>query len=94
MLGSFQTVLNFIHKLGKTDLTQFLDEETAMRLIDETEKIYTRFGMDGQVYPTNLEEAQRIRKEARNTVLIYSLSGKNIWAVIIYQGILRPWQIM
>ena len=57
--------LNFIHKLGKTDLTQFLDEEPAMRLIDETEKIYTRFGMDGQVYPTNLEEAQRIRKEAR-----------------------------
>jgi uncharacterized FAD-dependent dehydrogenase len=57
--------LNFIHKLGKTDLTQFLDTAAAMALIDETEAIFNRFNMDGQVYPTDMEKAQDIRKEAR-----------------------------
>ena len=57
--------LNFIHKLGKTDLTQFLSESEAAKLITETEAIYTRFGMDGQVYPTDMEAAQAIRKQAR-----------------------------
>lgn len=57
--------LNFIHKLGKTDLTQFMSAGQAMQLIDETEGIFNRFGMDGKVYPTNIEEAHSIRKEAR-----------------------------
>jgi len=57
--------LNFIHKLGKTDLTQFLETSEAMALIDETEAIYNRFGMDGKVFPTNMEKALEIRKEAR-----------------------------
>jgi uncharacterized protein len=57
--------LNFIHKLGKTDLTQFMDTSAAMRLIDETEAIYNRFNMDGQVFPTDMEKAKTIRKEAR-----------------------------
>lgn len=57
--------LNFIHKLGKTDLTQFMSAGQAMKLIDETEAIFNRFGMDGKVYPTNIEEARSIRKEAR-----------------------------
>ncbi len=57
--------LNFIHKLGKTDLTQFLEISEAKALIDETEEIYNRFNMDGQVFPTNMDEAKEIRKEAR-----------------------------
>jgi uncharacterized FAD-dependent dehydrogenase len=57
--------LNFIHKLGKTDLTQFMSVGKAMALIDETEAIFNRFGMDGKVYPTNIDEARSIRKEAR-----------------------------
>jgi len=57
--------LNFIHKLGKTDLTQFMSAGKAMELIDETEAIFNRFNMDGKVYPTNIEEAKSIRKEAR-----------------------------
>jgi len=57
--------LNFIHKLGKTDLTQFLGLAEACALIDETESIFNRFGMDGQVYPTDMEQARSIRKEAR-----------------------------
>jgi uncharacterized FAD-dependent dehydrogenase len=57
--------LNFIHKLGKTDLTQFLDASAAMALIDETEQIFNRFNMDGQVFPTDMDKAREIRKEAR-----------------------------
>jgi hypothetical protein len=57
--------LNFIPKLGKTDLTQFLGTAEAARLIDETEAIFNRFGMDGQVFPTDMEAARNIRKEAR-----------------------------
>ncbi|MCL1979949.1 MAG: FAD-dependent oxidoreductase, partial [Proteobacteria bacterium] len=57
--------LNFIHKLGKTDLTQFLGFADACALIDETESIFNRFGMDGQAYPTDMEKARTIRQEAR-----------------------------
>ncbi|MCP3888079.1 MAG: FAD-dependent oxidoreductase [Desulfobulbaceae bacterium] len=57
--------LNFIHKLGKTDLTQFLDTAAATALIDETETIFNRFNMDGKVFPTDMEKAQDIRKDAR-----------------------------
>jgi uncharacterized FAD-dependent dehydrogenase len=57
--------LNFIHKLGKTDLTQFMVTSEAVRLIDETESIYNRFGMDGKVFPTDMEKAREIRKQAR-----------------------------
>ncbi|SDP63252.1 NAD(P)/FAD-dependent oxidoreductase [Desulforhopalus singaporensis] len=57
--------LNFIHKLGKTDLTQFLDTSSAIALIDETESIFNRFNMDGKVFPTDMARARDIRKEAR-----------------------------
>lgn len=59
--------LNFIHKLGKTDLTQFLSASEACRLIDETEEIFNTFGMDGQVFPTDMDQAKSIRKEARKS---------------------------
>jgi uncharacterized FAD-dependent dehydrogenase len=57
--------LNFIHKLGKTDLTQFMDTSTAIALINETETIFNRFNMDGKVFPTDMEKARDIRKQAR-----------------------------
>ena len=57
--------LNYIHKLGKTDLTQFLPLSEAVALIEETEAIYNEFGMDGEVYPTDMTRAKQIRKEAR-----------------------------
>jgi uncharacterized protein len=57
--------LNYIHKLGKTDLTQFMDEAAAQDLIIETEQIFNRFGMDGPVYPTDMAAAQAIRKTAK-----------------------------
>ena len=37
----------------------------AQALIDETETIFTRFGMDAQVFPTNMDEAKQIRKDAK-----------------------------
>ncbi len=57
--------LNFIPRLGKTDLTQFMSLGAAQNLIDETEAIFTRFGMDGTVYPTHMDQARQIRKEAK-----------------------------
>ncbi|MGE4423226.1 MAG: NAD(P)/FAD-dependent oxidoreductase [Pseudodesulfovibrio sp.] len=57
--------LNYIHKLGKTDLTQFVGTSEAIKLIDETEDIFNKFGMDGKVFPTDMEEAKQIRKAAR-----------------------------
>lgn len=57
--------LNFIHKLGKTDLTQFMDVSAAIALIDETEIIFNRFNMDGKVFPTDMDRALNIRKNAR-----------------------------
>ncbi|MBG0790927.1 MAG: NAD(P)/FAD-dependent oxidoreductase [Desulfovibrionaceae bacterium] len=57
--------LNYIHKLGKTDLTQFVSLSEAKALIDETEAIYNKFGMDGRVYPTDMAKAAEIRKDAR-----------------------------
>ena len=57
--------LNFIPRLGKTDLTQFMTMVKAQQLIDDTEAIFTRFGMDGPVYPTNMDKAKNIRKDAK-----------------------------
>jgi len=57
--------LNYIPKLGKTDLTQFMSLRAASALIDETESIFNRFDMDGPVYPTDMEGAKNIRKEAK-----------------------------
>jgi uncharacterized FAD-dependent dehydrogenase len=57
--------LNYIHKLGKTDLTQFMSKSEAQRLIDETEVIFNRFNMDGPVFPSDMDRAKSIRKEAR-----------------------------
>jgi len=57
--------LNYIHKLGKTDLTQFMPRPEAQALINETEQIFNRFGMDGPVYPSDMDAARQIRKNAK-----------------------------
>ena len=55
--------LNFIPKLGKSDLTKYMPESVANKLIDETEEIFTKFKMDAEVYPSNRKEAEEIRKK-------------------------------
>lgn len=55
--------LNFIPKLGKSDLFKYMDEDTANKLIDKCEEIFTKFGMDSDIYPSNIEEASKIKSE-------------------------------
>jgi len=55
--------LNFIPKLGKSDLTKYMLESEANQLIDETEEIFTKFHMDAEVYPSNMDEANQIKKK-------------------------------
>ncbi len=57
--------LNYIHKLGKTDLTQFMPIDDAKALIDETEQIFNRFSMDSTVYPTDMQAARKMRKKSK-----------------------------
>ena len=59
--------LNFIPKLGKSDLTKYMSESEANILIDETEKIFNKFKMDAEIYPSNLDEANEIKKKVAIT---------------------------
>ena len=54
--------LNFIPKLGKSDLFKYMSESEAYELIDDTEKIFTKFKMDSDIYPSNMSEAEKIKK--------------------------------
>lgn len=54
--------LNFIPKLGKSDLFKYLSRDEAYKVIDDTEEIFNKFGMDAKVYPSNMEEALKIKK--------------------------------
>ena len=55
--------LNFIPKLGKSDLFKYMSESEAYKLIDDTEAIFTKFKMDSDIYPSNMEEALKLKKE-------------------------------
>ena len=59
--------LNFVPKLGKSDLFKYMNEEEAYSLIDDTEEIFNKFGMDSEVYPSNMDEAKEIRKKVALT---------------------------
>ncbi len=66
--------LNFIPKLGKTDLYKYMSISEAEKIINDTEEIFNKFGMDSDVYPTNMEEAlkikEKIAKEGANLLII------------------------
>ena len=55
--------LNFIPKLGKSDLFKYMSESEAENLIDETELIFNKFNMNSDIYPSNMEEALKIKKK-------------------------------
>ena len=55
--------LNFIPKLGKSDLTKYMSESESYKLIDETEEIFNKFGMDAEVFPKNSAEAEAFRQK-------------------------------
>lgn len=55
--------LNFIPKIGKSDLGKYMPYSEALELINETEEIFKQFGMDAEIYPSNTDEANKIKKE-------------------------------
>ena len=55
--------LNFIPKLGKSDLFKYMSESDAYKLVEDTEKIFTKFKMDSQVFPSNMSEAEEIKRK-------------------------------
>jgi len=55
--------LNFIPRLGKSDLTKYMAESTADKLINETEEIFNKFKMDAEIYPSNMNEALEWKKK-------------------------------
>ena len=55
--------LNYVPKLGKSDLYKYMTSDEADKLLDDTENIFNKFGMDSDVYPTNMNEAKRLQKE-------------------------------
>ncbi len=55
--------LNFVPKLGKSDLYKYMSSDEAEDLLIDTENIFNKFGMDSDIYPSNMEEALKIKKE-------------------------------
>ena len=55
--------LNYIPKLGKSDLFKYMSEEEAYKLVDDTEKIFNKFNMDAQIFPSDMTEAEKIQKK-------------------------------
>ena len=55
--------LNYVPKLGKSDLYKYMSSDEAEKLLEDTENIFNKFGMDSDIYPTNMDEALKIKKE-------------------------------
>ncbi len=55
--------LNFIPKLGKSDLFKYMSESEAYELVNDTEEIFTKFNMDSDIFPSNMQEAEAIKKK-------------------------------
>ena len=55
--------LNFIPKLGKSDLFKYMGQDDAYKLIDYTEEIFNKFNMDSDIYPSNIDDAEKIKKQ-------------------------------
>ena len=71
--------LNFIPKLGKSDLFKYMSQSEAYQIIDDTEEIFTKFKMDSEVYPSNMDEAKEIQKEvAKNGARLLIIKQKHL----------------
>ena len=55
--------LNFVPKLGKSDLYKYMTSDEADSLLKDTEDIFNKFHMDSDVYPSNMDEALKIKKD-------------------------------
>lgn len=54
--------LNFVPKIGKSDLFKYMSSDEAYQLIDDTEEIFNKFNMNSKIYPSNMDEAEKIKK--------------------------------
>lgn len=71
--------LNFIPKLGKSDLFKYMSQSEAYKIIDDTEEIFTKFKMDSDVYPSNMDEADVIKKDvAKNGARLLVIKQKHL----------------
>ncbi len=59
--------LNFTPKLGKSDLFKYASKDKAYELINEVEEILNGFKMDSKTYPTNMDEALRLKSKIAKT---------------------------
>ncbi len=55
--------LNFIPKHGKSDLFKYLSSKEAYKIIDDTENIFNFFGMNSDVFPSDMNEAYKIKEK-------------------------------
>ena len=55
--------LNFIPKLGKSDLFKYMSQSEAYKIIDDTEEIFNKFGMDAEIYPKSDEKSEQIKHD-------------------------------
>ena len=44
-----------------------MSESVAYQIIDDAEQIFNQFGMDAEIYPTNMDEAKNLEKEVAKT---------------------------
>lgn len=71
--------LNFVPKLGKSDLFKYMTEEEADKLLEDTENIFNKFKMDSNIYPSNMDEALNIKKEiAKNGAKLLIIKQKHL----------------
>ena len=71
--------LNFVPKLGKSDLFKYMTEEEADKLLEDTENIFNKFKMDSNIYPSNMDEALKIKKEsAKNGAKLLIIKQKHL----------------
>ena len=71
--------LNFSPKVGKSDLFKYMSSDKAYKLIDETEEIFNKFGMDSDIYPSNMDEAYKIsEKIAKVGAKLFILKQKHL----------------
>ena len=55
--------LNFIPKIGKSDLFRYMPKQEAYDLICDTEEIFTKFDMNSKEYPNSLEKANELKEK-------------------------------
>lgn len=54
--GFFDGKLNFISRIGKSDLTKYMTESAVYKLINEIEEIFNKFNMAAEVYLSNIDK--------------------------------------